>query len=327
MPDVSLLGPDSCVQSAAACVPSAWIEEPEVKLQVCRSLGTYEGRCLPTCLPDVRARAANLDRDLCIEGELCVPCFDPAGGETTGVCSVGADQPRTEATMFSSCCNAAGSCVPQTVLTQSLTQSELDRLGQDTCEQASDRCVPQAWLRSATPPTPQTCRSVGNLEGRCLSRCLPDIAATASRLEQDVCAKEELCAPCYNPQTLEATGACSSGSDHPVEAPRTFDSCCGTGDQAAGICVPDLLLTEAQQELPVDSCAAYPARCVPRRLVLSPARPLDQCVTTLSGRGLCFNECFLANTDRGAVSSLATCGPSSRCVPCATLPAEDIGCE
>jgi hypothetical protein len=180
---------------------------------------------------------------------------------------------------------------------------------------------------SATPQAPQTCRSVGNLEGRCLSRCLPDIAATASRLEQDSCAKEELCAPCYNPQTLEASGACSTGSDHPVEAPRTFDSCCGTGDQAAGICVPDQLLTEAQQELPVDSCAAYPARCVPRRLVLSPARPLEQCVTTLSGRGLCFNECFLANTDSGAVSSLATCGPSSRCVPCATLPAEDIGCE
>ena len=60
------------------------------------SVGGVEGACASTCLTEA-ASAALLPKDICGQGEVCVPCISPLDGQETGVCGViscGVDQPQ-----------------------------------------------------------------------------------------------------------------------------------------------------------------------------------------------------------------------------------------
>jgi hypothetical protein len=276
---------------------------------------------MPCCLPDVSKQAQTLQRDGCQDSELCLPCFDPRSGVESGACRVGNDRPLEPAPEFESCCGGSGACWATSALSPLLTAADLERLGRDSCLSTGALCVPENLLQGAAPAS---CRALGDLEGRCVSRCLPDIAAMSAQLARGSCAASELCAPCYNPQTLEATGACSTGKDQPLEAPKTFAACCGSGDSALGVCVPVEYLSLEQRQLPPDSCNAYDARCVPARLFKAPTQTLDRCTTALAAPGICFDECFLRASE---ASVLASCGDHQRCVPCSTVSAQGIGCE
>ncbi|MDP6943855.1 MAG: DUF1587 domain-containing protein, partial [Myxococcota bacterium] len=108
-----------------------------------------------------------------------------------------------------SCCEGAGTCVPKFVLPPD-TRPYLTDCG------GGSMCIPETglWLlQNGGVFIPQPCTSVaskspGGVDGTCLPSCLPKVQNYAWFLSQDVCAADELCAPCIDPLTGEATGAC-----------------------------------------------------------------------------------------------------------------------
>jgi hypothetical protein len=282
-------------------------------------------------LPDVAKQRDRLQRAGCMDGELCVPCYDPRSGEDSGACRIGADMPVAAPRRFDACCAGRARCVPREVLLLSATDSDLAVLGTDSCSGSNTYCVPEAWL--ATPrPVPSACRAPGDLEGRCLSTCLAQVADRADTLKQASCAAGELCAPCYDPRSGEDSGACRSGSDQPTEPARKFAACCGSAAAASGTCVPvELLTSEQQSSLPVDSCTAYASRCAPAQLLAAgPAARLPSCSASVllagSQAGVCLADCFSAAS--AALFSRASCGSAQHCIACALLPPNlGLACE
>ena len=68
------LGRGEC-QEALLCAPKAFIEDSSAVFDSCRTAGEQEGRCLPSCLPEV-GENEQLTRGSCGENRLCVPCYD-----------------------------------------------------------------------------------------------------------------------------------------------------------------------------------------------------------------------------------------------------------
>ena len=328
--DVEQLGRDTCKTTNTLCVPNAWLADQRPTLMTCHALGSFEGRCLPACLPQVAEQASRLERDVCAQSDLCVPCYDPITGEDTGACRVNDDRPTAAPEKFEACCGsgdrALGRCIPKSTIGTSVDQAQLDALGPDTCAAADSLCVPSAWLDSDAAP-PASCMAPGKLEGRCLPKCLPLLAGAQGMLTPSTCAEQELCAPCFNPQTGAATGACNINGDRPAQPMSTFDTCCGNGTAAQGTCVPTDFLEAGQRQLPVDTCRGYDARCVPTPLFKDPTLKLKRCTTsTLEQPGLCLGQCFvgsLGNTFLGQSS----CDEGERCVPCSSVPTPELGCE
>jgi hypothetical protein len=114
----SMLDGNTCT-GGFLCAPTA-IANGNYQPQTCASWLGAEGRCLPACLPDVAAQASALKRDVCDQGELCVPCFDPVSGMDTGSCRIEGDAPaNTTPETFPTCCPSPnmssphrGTCVP-----------------------------------------------------------------------------------------------------------------------------------------------------------------------------------------------------------------------
>jgi hypothetical protein len=322
------LGHDTCTEEEALCVPSDWLDPGEPSAPSCRALQTYEGRCLPECLPDVRARAEQVRRDDCRDGDLCVPCFDPLTGESTGACALGRDAPADPPQPFAACCAqgalSRGHCVPNRALHSFARAADVALLGRDSCAGEDSSCVPNDFLGS-DPVAPAVCRGLGNLEGRCMSECLPSIAANAARLTRVDCGDHELCAPCTDPQSGSATGVCTIHGDQPTTESQRFETCCSAGDESFGTCVPLQLLSVSQRELPTSGCAEYPAHCVPTEQFEHPGTPFPRCSTLLGARGACIHECFIGS----AASTLSTagCDSGAYCVPCSLIPMRDMGCE
>jgi hypothetical protein len=124
-----------------------------------------------------------------------------------------------------------------------------------------------------------SCRAPGNIEGRCLSLCLPEVAEQADRLDQRGCDRNERCVPCYDPLTGADTEACRVGTDEPAEEPRAYQHCCGGSGVELGMCMPlELLSAEQIDELPVESCLQPGTRCVPSQLLLSATGDHAQCL-------------------------------------------------
>lgn len=321
---LSALSRESCEAADARCVPSELLEGATPK--TCRSAGDLEGRCISECLTAVADPSMSLPRGSCASRQRCVPCYDPRDGKDTGVCRTGSDEPvEPPPGEYPTCCRGTGRCVPGSLLEGQLSSLPPDALGPDTCRNAGAMCVPSVLFEQTAPP--KSCHVPGNFEGRCLSECMPLVAAQAARLVRAECSASELCVPCYEPQTLEATGACAIGQDKPVEPPPKFDTCCGTGVNAQGVCLPVEYLTSDQRTLPRDSCATYDARCIPRQLFAAPMQPLQSCMTGLGARGVCFEQCFLAGASTTLTGVLTECGVNGRCVSCSLLEIEGVGCE
>lgn len=251
--DVSLLGTDTCTGTDVLCAPTKF-EDPTYKPPSCNSVCGVEGRCIPSCVPAVQARAANLPQDSCATGELCAPCYDPINGTATGACTVNGDTPTSDAPVTCpTCCGGVGHCIT----TADLTTQQQSLLGQDTCSSGS-LCAPDIFADPTQ--TAQTCVALTKVlpngaEGRCIPNCVPEVDPTvnpiAQYLDQSTCPTGYTCAPCYNPIDGTSTGACSQNGDSPKQAAVTFASC-GSGQ---GLCVPRYLVpTNLQPALPVDTC-------------------------------------------------------------------------
>jgi hypothetical protein len=329
--DLARLAADSCARPDALCVPEAWLDTPRPPPDVCRALGNLEGRCLPSCLPDIAKQADKLEQRTCKSGERCAPCYDPRSGQDSQACRTGDDQPRDPARTFGACCAGRARCVPRDVLLLSATDSDLAVLGMGSCGAPNTYCVPEAWL--ATPrPVPPTCRAPGDLEGRCLSTCLAQVAERADTLRQASCAAGELCVPCYDPRSGADSRACRSGSDQPNEPARKFAACCGSAAAALGTCVPvELLTSDQQSSLPVDSCIAYASRCAPAQLLAAgPAASVPSCsassLLSPAQAGVCLGDCFIGAS--AVLLSRASCGSAEHCIACTLLPPNlGLDCE
>lgn len=117
--------------TSMVCIPDFAIQTSgQFRFQPCRSTGDIEGRCLSTCYAVTRLSYYEYAQDLCADGEVCVPCWDPASGMTTGVCEGICDVGPVEPTPTPEpCCGGAGGCVAPNLLSPSVAAT----LGSDSC--------------------------------------------------------------------------------------------------------------------------------------------------------------------------------------------------
>mgnify|MGYP007073289275 FL=1 len=183
----------------------------------------------------------------------------------------------------------------------------------------------------------KSCGSVAGFEGRCLSTCLPAVAAKADLLPQADCAGGELCVPCYDPFDGTDTGACAVPCDAgPAQPKQVLPSCCQ--DKGGGTCVPSSMVSADQQDqLDAEECAAAGmagAVCVPSQilnahLVGVPFNPVE-CETGvliqqlgLGAEGGCLPEC-IPIVDSLPVGQ-SNCAAGFKCVPCIDLNGDGTG--
>jgi len=324
--DLDHLATDSCTESAALCVPSAWLEKDSPMPAACRAAGNFEGRCLPGCLRDVAEQSKQLERADCAQSELCLPCYNPLDGTATGACAIGKDKPQEPAREFATCCGSAdgthGHCVPRELLLRTAPDTDLNRLDSGECTEARTLCVPDAWLKDAGPDMQTaSCRAAGDLEGRCLPRCLPDVARQADKLEQRSCAQSELCLPCYSPLDGSATGACQIGSDTPHEPPREFSDCCQSGNVTLGRCVPrETLALSAKPDdlksLGPDRCTESDSLCVPDAWLADTGPKATLCYAAGNLEGRCLPACLPQVADQAKSLQRRSCAQGELCLPC-----------
>jgi hypothetical protein len=197
------------------CVPDEYIETGgDFIPQTCRAVGDLEGRCLSTCLPDVLAMSDFLDRDLCPETHLCVPCYDPLSGSVeTGACSISCDPgPTEEPTILSECCEGIGQCIPSS----EIPVESRAQLGIDSCPAGEDLlCVPDVFIEepdfqpeACVPLVLSLVFGAEYADGRCLPGCLPDVETLGFTLMQDGCNSGFLCVPCILPVLDIPTEVC-----------------------------------------------------------------------------------------------------------------------
>ncbi|MDD9969867.1 MAG: hypothetical protein OXR73_26710 [Myxococcales bacterium] len=311
----SSLGPDTCASGASAlCVPDSFAAAAGFALQTCRALGFAEGRCVPDCLPQVSELVGVAPRDLCPDHHLCVGCFDPFTGDSTGVCELSNDPGPTESpVLFGACCLDRGTCVPE----QLVPEEERTLLSTDTCdERLGLLCVPDPLGEQEGFSLP-SCRAVGDLEGRCAPSCLPSVAALADQLTQGSCQADERCVPCYDPISGAPTGMCGLSNDPgPSEPPVIFPRCCDQGAGPVGVCLPDAFLPQgAAEELPQETCPTAELHCTPMSLTEAPGSSFPACN---SGGGACVPECII-DTSLAGLLPQDVCANTELCVPCSVL--------
>jgi hypothetical protein len=345
-----LCAPDKLIATGGNFVPKS-----------CMSVAGAEGRCLSACLPSVAAQAAQLPKDVCDDGEKCAPCFNPTAADPTaptGACTLSCDHPAQPPTVlscpwtgppvvdpstFPACDGACASahCVPAA----NVPASEQALL--QTC--AGGFCVPDPLISTGGKFVPKSCTSIAGAEGRCLSTCLPPIAAEAAQLPKDVCADGEKCAPCFNPTAQDPTaptGACTLSCDAPqkppvvlmcpwtgppIVDPTTFPSCspsCGGAH-----CVPAAMVPPAQQGLLATCPGGF---CAPDPIISTAGNYKPPTCSAFNGtpaEGRCMSTCIPSVEAQASELHQHTCANGTLCAPCydpftgADTGACHIGCD
>ena len=202
----SSLGQDSCTDATTLCAPNTFIGTTGSPI-VCQSLlvqdGKYaEGRCVPTCVPQVQRQANQLPQDVCAAGEKCAPCYNPIDGVSTGSCTaVSTDQPTQPALEFADCCMGHGKCVPK-----ALAGAAGANLPPQECTGADFVCAPLEKVNDINYKFP-ACTSLTG-PGACIFPCFA--GANAAILQPGpTCTGGTVCAPCTNPLDGTVTGACT----------------------------------------------------------------------------------------------------------------------
>lgn len=223
----------------------------------------------------------------------------------------------------SNLCGGGAHCLPDAIIAATFDDpSQIQQLAQ--CD-ATSRCVPDYFIENKGLFIPKSCDSVAGAEGRCLSECLPEVAAKLSFLPQSSCGANERCVPCYDPQTQEDTGACRLSCDPgPRKPPSTLPKCCkGIGTCVPATAVPD----DKKSKLGVDACPKDQGLlCAPDVFVDDLNYQPSSCTTTalslLFGdeysAGVCLPEC-LPDVSKGIGGILLGkdgCPDNFKCAPC-----------
>jgi hypothetical protein len=241
------------------CVPDDFIKTGGVFTpKACTSING-PGTCLSLCIPQVESYKSLLKKDVCADTELCVPCISPLDNKDTGACKIGftCDMASGGAGGGTSAGTGAGGADPGACPHMGppvLDPSSLpacpmcggghcvnnglvppDQAGKLAPCDAMTTCVPDTLIETGGNFILPTCKSVGGVEGRCASKCIPQVAMQAASLPQDICTADEVCAPCYDPLSGDDTGICKLSCDPgPAGPPMKLPGCCGS----LGTCVP-----------------------------------------------------------------------------------------
>lgn len=185
---LSLLAP--CGNGYSHCVPiPLLVGDGRARPPVCTSIRGAEGRCLSICVPQIAHQADQLPQDVCGDGELCAPCYDPVTGESTEACETSScDAPVEPPQTFERCCENRAVCVPSSIV----PESQRGQLERKTCPLDDDLCAP---IENTDPDyEPPHCTGPIGQEGRCLSTCIPNIANFGS--VQPECPPDTKCMAC-----------------------------------------------------------------------------------------------------------------------------------
>jgi hypothetical protein len=192
--------------------------------------------------------------------------------------------------------------------------------------------VPDPIISTADNYKPPACTAFAGTtaEGRCLSNCLVAVVQQPS-LEVSTCnAALEHCAPCYDPFSGAATGACTTVScDLPTQPKYTFPWCCNDNGIAEGRCIPKTQVPSGQQgSLNQDACPSNSYLCVP--LENLPGGRGQGChvsftpVPPFNYDGSCISNCV--NLGLGTLYPQANCPSNHTCIPCSSAPGGSAGC-
>jgi hypothetical protein len=198
-------------------------------------------------------------------------------------------------------------------------------------------CTPGDYIATGGQFLFKKCTSLLNLEGRCVSTCIPQIYNQQTYLPKADCADGELCAPCFDPRFpagQDTTDACKQACDPGPAAgsPTTkFDSC-GNG---LGQCVPSTLVPkEFQYVVPKDTCTQDGYVCAPVEKVKDIHTNFVQCTpsnaTTASAapgpngeKGGCVPKYLIDDYNVPGVTAIPTgfvnqdsCQAGYLCAPC-----------
>jgi hypothetical protein len=343
--------------NAALCVPDPIIQAgSEYVPALCTTkllTWTLQGVCLSQCITLVSSnpQVGLLKPETCGTGELCVPCIDPLTNQPTGACNIdnvicgdggsltGGDggggpmcpytgPPLIDPTQFPACspaCNGAH-CVPASIV----PTADQSQLASCMSNGMPGFCAPDSFIQSDGASLPATCKSVAGAEGRCLSTCLPAVAAEQDVLPQDVCAADERCTPCYNPTAADPTaptGACSLACDKPAKPP-TIINCPYTGPPiidptvfpecapacAGSHCVPASLVPAADQSQLATCPGGF---CAPDSITSSAGEGVPATCTSVAGsEGRCLSTCLPAIAGEASLLPQDTCAAGEKCAPC-----------
>ncbi|MFO0738976.1 MAG: hypothetical protein U0270_23980 [Labilithrix sp.] len=343
---------DDCDQGTGACVPDKQIANGGAPLTECKSAGKA-GRCLSLCLPEVASNVQYLTRgdgDACDEDERCIPCVDPLTGDATGICdldttvgstneclptgtakagsAIDAKAGETVTCPFDPAKNTPGdvnrfpSCGPSgsggRCLENSLVPSDIaTRLG--SCEAEGGKpglCVPEVYVKEKGKHLPTTCSSFAGIEGRCFSTVFKDVDQQKDILQQDACAADERCLPCFNPANGQPTGACKTVEcDAPKKAAVALEACCKKAGDTRGKCVPKKdIPANYQPRLKNWECDRATELCVPDDNIDINAKavPCD----ADGDAGVCVSDCVNIGFFEGLLIDRGSCRADQQCVPC-----------
>jgi hypothetical protein len=188
-------------------------------------------------------------------------------------------------------------------------------------------CTPDTIIEAAGNVQPPSCvafSGVPQSEGRCLSPCLAAVSSQPS-LETSSCGSNK-CAPCYNPITGAATGACSSSKcDSPQQPPYVFPNCCNGNE---GRCVPKSQVpSNLQGNLNQNSCNSSNYLCVPNENLPGGTGWACSAWSLFEGggyNGTCISNCV--NLGLGVLLPQGNCPADHTCVPCGSAPKGSTGC-
>jgi hypothetical protein len=164
----------------------------------------FEGRCIPSCFVSADPSTANLSRSTCDMGSVCVPCYSPLTGDSTGACAQPGDAPVDPApTAFASCGDQdSGYCVPAGLVSGAAAGAMLPQL---TCGDGAV-CAPKSRVADSKACFAHCDSGIGG-PGACIAKFIIPMQFQAA-LQQSTCMPGEICAPCVSPLDMMRTGAC-----------------------------------------------------------------------------------------------------------------------
>jgi hypothetical protein len=206
-----------CPDASQVCIEDTILQAGGAKLKTCTSLigGPNGGACMDMDLVVVPAQFQSqislLKKDVCDDGQVCVPCADPTSGQTNPACTgigvydkvctggapaaAGGDAGAASATAGGAACcttngKSNGTCLPASAV--SAVASGVD-LPTDSCTQGNV-CAPAAFVTGK----PVTCQGLLGRPGICLDKCFNDMLSLGGiLLGNDGCGETELCLPCF----------------------------------------------------------------------------------------------------------------------------------
>jgi len=187
-------------------------------------------------------------------------------------------------------------------------------------------CVPVEFATNAEF-TPKACTSVFGVKGACLSPALPDVKNAPIKLPKADCPGDQLCAPCIDPTTKKATGACDFGlmacdppeniddcKPFPPEPSllQQYQPCCNDGPAH---CAPPEYVDPGQAK-DLNMCADGTSYCVPDEILSRGGKYQPPSCRTMNREGRCLSLCIKSVSEQASQLEQGTCASHERCVPC-----------